>query len=37
MSRELVEVVEQFHGAVVYHKEHVEVSLGVLQFHLAWL
>ena len=37
MSGELVEVVEQFHGAVVHHKEHVEVSLGVLQFHLAWL
>ena len=37
MSGELVEVVEQFHGAVVDHKEHVEVSLGVLQFHLAWL
>ena len=37
MSRELVEVVEQFHGAVVDHEEHIEVTLGVLQFHLAWL
>ena len=37
MSGELVEVIEQFHGTVVYHKEHVEVSLGVLQFHLARL
>ena len=37
MSGELVEVVEQFHGTVVHHKEHIEVALGVLQFHLARL
>ena len=37
MSGELVEVVEQVHGAVVDHEEHIEVTLGVLQFHLAWL
>ena len=37
MARELVEVVEQLHGTVVHHKEHIEVSLGVLQFHLARL
>ena len=37
MARELVEVVEQLHGTVVHHKEHIEVALGVLQFHLARL
>ena len=37
MARKLIEVVEQLHGRLVEHDEHVEIILRVLQAHLARL